>query len=91
MDVIVVGAGVVGLTSAIRLAESGRRVAVWTGELPRETTSAVAGALCGPNFPYGDERLERWGKVADTVFRELAGQSRHRRTAEPGPAGVPER
>ena len=75
MDVIVVGAGVVGLTSAIRLAESGRRVAVWTAELPRETTSAVAGALCGPNFPYGDERLERWGKVADTVFRELAGQA----------------
>jgi len=74
MDVIVVGAGVVGLTSAIRLAESGRRVTVWSAEQPRDTTSAVAGALCGPNFPYGDERLDRWGKAADTVFRELAQQ-----------------
>ncbi len=73
MDVIVVGAGVVGLTSAIRLAESGRRVAVWTAEPPRQTTSAVAGAMCGPNVPYGEERPDRWGKIADTVFRELAG------------------
>ncbi|MGO4422985.1 FAD-binding protein, partial [Streptomyces sp. MCAF7] len=29
-DAIVVGAGVIGLTSAIVLAESGRRVAVWS-------------------------------------------------------------
>src|SRR5262245_24874221 len=74
MDVIVVGAGVVGRPSAIRLAEWGRRVAVWTAEQPRETTSAVAGAMCGPSFPYGEERPDRWGRTADTVFRELAAQ-----------------
>ncbi len=43
--VIVVGAGVVGLTSAVRLLEAGHRVDVVARDLPLETTSAVAAAL----------------------------------------------
>jgi D-amino-acid oxidase len=50
MDVVVVGAGVIGLSTAIRLAEDGARVRVWAAELPRHTTSAAAGALWGPDF-----------------------------------------
>jgi D-amino-acid oxidase len=73
MDVIVVGAGVIGLTTAIRLAESGRSVAVWTAELPADTTSAVAGAMCGPFIPWGDERIDRWGRACRDRFTELAG------------------
>ena len=72
-DVLVVGAGVIGLTTAIRLAESGRAVTVWTAESPAETTSVVAGALCGPYFSTGDERLDRWGAVCRDTFTELAG------------------
>ncbi|RLK59304.1 FAD-dependent oxidoreductase [Actinokineospora cianjurensis] len=49
-DVIVVGAGVIGLSTAIRLAESGATVRVWAAEPPAETTSAVAAALWGPDF-----------------------------------------
>jgi D-amino-acid oxidase len=71
-DAIVVGAGVIGLTTAIRLAEAGRRVAVWTAELPPATTSAVAGAMCGPPVPYGDERLDRWSATCAARFTELA-------------------
>ncbi len=46
---IVVGAGVIGLTSAVRLAEAGHDVAVIARDLPLETTSAVAAALW---YPY---------------------------------------
>ncbi|PPK66774.1 FAD-dependent oxidoreductase [Actinokineospora auranticolor] len=49
-DVIVVGAGVMGLSAGIRLAESGARVRVLSAERPRDTTSAVAGAMWGPDF-----------------------------------------
>lgn len=72
MDVIVVGAGVIGLTTAIRLAESGRSVTVWTAEPPLRTTSAVAGAMCGPSIPYGDDRIDRWWATCASVFGELA-------------------
>ena len=49
-SVLVVGAGVSGLTTAICLAEAGRGVRVWTAEPPQRTTSVVAGALWGPSF-----------------------------------------
>ena len=71
-DVIVVGAGVIGLTSAIRLAETGRAVTIWTADSPAETTSVVAGALCGPYIPSGDERLDRWNALCRDTFTALA-------------------
>ena len=46
--VIVVGAGVVGLSCAIRLLEAGHRVDVVARDLPLETTSAVAAAVWSP-------------------------------------------
>jgi D-amino-acid oxidase len=73
MDAIVVGAGVIGLTTAVRLAESGRQVEVWTDELPPSTTSAVAGALCGPAVPYGSPQLDRWSATCAEQFTSLAG------------------
>ncbi len=45
MRVIVVGAGVIGLTCAVRLAESGHAVSVMTAVEPAGTTSAVSAAL----------------------------------------------
>ncbi|HXD26929.1 MAG TPA: FAD-binding protein, partial [Propionibacteriaceae bacterium] len=41
-SVLVVGAGVSGLTTAICLAEVGRGVRVWAAEPPQRTTSVVA-------------------------------------------------
>ncbi len=47
--ITVVGAGVVGLTTAVRLAEAGYSVDVLARDLPHETTSVLAGALW---YPY---------------------------------------
>ena len=47
IDALVVGAGVIGLTSAVLLAEQGLKVQVRAGRPPGRTTSAVAGALVG--------------------------------------------
>jgi D-amino-acid oxidase len=66
--VIVVGAGVVGLSCALRLQEAGHRVDVVARDLPLETTSAVAAAIWYPHraFPY--ERVTAW---SGTTYHEL--------------------
>ncbi|HEV8630520.1 MAG TPA: FAD-dependent oxidoreductase, partial [Thermoanaerobaculia bacterium] len=43
--IVVVGAGVVGLTCAVRLAEAGHAVRVVAREGPLASTSVVAGAV----------------------------------------------
>src|ERR1700734_790031 len=48
VDAVVVGAGVVGLTSAISLAEAGLATRVVTAEPTATTTSAAGGAGWGP-------------------------------------------
>ncbi len=53
-DAVVVGAGVVGLTTGICLAEAGLATRVVAAAAPRETTSYAAGALCGPVFVPAD-------------------------------------
>ncbi|WAU83843.1 FAD-dependent oxidoreductase [Streptomyces sp. Qhu-G9] len=71
-DVIVVGSGVIGLTTALVLAESGRRVRIWAREPAELTTSAVAGALW---WPYGirPRTLARaWALRSLTVYEDLA-------------------
>ena len=44
MDILVIGAGVSGLTTAICLAEAGLGVTIRTAALPGQTTSVAAGA-----------------------------------------------
>ncbi|HEV8240493.1 MAG TPA: FAD-dependent oxidoreductase [Thermoanaerobaculia bacterium] len=68
MTVVVVGAGIVGLTCAVRLAEAGHHVRVVTREAPLETTSAVAAAVW---FPYRVEPPERVDAWAARTYREL--------------------
>jgi D-amino-acid oxidase len=71
--VIVVGAGVVGLTCAVRLAEAGHRVDVVARDLPRETTSVVAAALWYPYLALPQDRVRVWGAESYRAFAELAG------------------
>ncbi|UNO43077.1 FAD-dependent oxidoreductase [Streptomyces sp. MST-110588] len=78
-DVIVVGGGVIGLTAAVTLAESGRRVRVLTRDPAGGTTSAVAGGLCWPYRIQPEERAVEWSVRSFHVFGELA-----RRSAETG-------
>jgi D-amino-acid oxidase len=77
--VVVVGAGVVGLTAAVRLREAGVEADVVARELPAETTSAVAAALW---YPYRAAPLERVTEWAGASYRALAALA-----GEPG-AGV---
>jgi len=70
--VIVVGAGVVGLSCAVRLAEAGHRVDVLARDLPRETTSAVAAALWYPYLAFPKDRVTEWAARSYEKFAALA-------------------
>ncbi|MBM4792510.1 FAD-dependent oxidoreductase [Streptomyces sioyaensis] len=71
-DVWVIGGGVIGLTSAIALAEDGRRVRVVSREAAGGTTSAVAGGLCWPYRIQPYERAVQWSVRSFQVLAELA-------------------
>ena len=71
--VIVVGAGVIGLSCAVRLAEGGHEVDVFARDLPLETTSAVAAALWYPYRAAPAERVNRWAGETYRWLVELAG------------------
>jgi D-amino-acid oxidase len=71
-DVVVIGAGVAGLTTAVCLAEAGLRVAVHAAAPPAATTSAVAGAIWGTHLVGQDDRVPEWAMQSLARFRELA-------------------
>ena len=66
-EIVIVGAGVTGLSCAVALAEAERRVRVVSDRAPADTVSAVAGGLW---FPYGTDRSP------DTLARARAGYER---------------
>ncbi|WP_405609204.1 FAD-dependent oxidoreductase [Streptomyces sp. NBC_01508] len=70
--VIVVGGGVVGLTSAVVLAERGRRVRVWSREPAGRTTSAVAGALFWPYRIEPAVQVDVWSLRSLREYAALA-------------------
>lgn len=69
--VVVIGAGVSGLTTAIVLAEVGVKVKVIAEELPG-VTSLAAGAMWGPYLVEPKDKVDRWSQHSLAVFRELA-------------------
>jgi len=73
-DVIVVGGGVIGLTTAVVLAERGARVRVWTREPVELTTSAVAGALWWPYRIEPEALVGEWALQSLAVYEELAAR-----------------
>jgi D-amino-acid oxidase len=72
MKVRVVGAGVVGLTSALRLAEAGHQVEVVAAELGESTTSAIAAALWYPYLATPNARVTRWLRTSFAALTALA-------------------
>ena len=72
--VVVVGAGVVGLSCALRLLEAGHRVDVLARDLPRETTSAVAPALWSPRLARPSERVLGWARETYGVLAGFAAE-----------------
>ena len=72
MHVTVVGCGVSGLTSGVRLLEQGARVSLITRELTGRTTSAAAGAIWFPYRVRPNERTGPWGAYGYERFERLA-------------------
>lgn len=89
-----VGAGVVGLTAAVRLAERGHRVDVLARDFPLETTSVIAAALWYPYEARPQQRVNGWAATSYGVFAGLAAEPdtgvRMRAGTEVLPAGTPD-
>jgi D-amino-acid oxidase len=75
MDMMVIGAGVSGLSSAIRLLEAGHRVRIVARDLPHTTTSAVAAAVWYPYRVYPEELVLHWSAVTCRELMALAEDS----------------
>jgi D-amino-acid oxidase len=71
-EIIVVGAGVIGLTVALRLREAGQRVALWARDLPHATTSNVAAAVWLPYRAFPLDKVMAWAEYSYAIFRHLA-------------------
>lgn len=72
VPVLVIGAGVQGLTTGVVLAEAGQRVRIRTADRPQDTTSAVAGAMWGPAMLRPAERVLYWVTRSHAEFTALA-------------------
>ena len=70
---VVVGAGIAGLTAALRLREAGHVVRVVAAVAPERTTSSVAAALWYPYRALPREAVTRWSAVTYDVLAGLVG------------------
>jgi len=71
-DVLVIGAGVSGLTTAVCLAEAGLRAVIRAEQPPERTTSVAAGALWSPHLVEQGDRVQVWGRQTFAEFERLA-------------------
>jgi D-amino-acid oxidase len=82
-DVLIIGAGVSGLTTAVRLAEAGMRVRIRAQRRPERSTSAAAGAIWDPIYANHPLVLS-WSTRSYQVFSDLAGAGRPEVRLVPG-------
>src|SRR5712691_8916240 len=73
-DVLVIGAGVSGLTTAVCLAEAGAAVPVAAAAPPGQTTSAAAGAIWAPHLVEAGGRADRWAGAPLARLLDLAAE-----------------
>lgn len=74
-DIAVIGAGIIGLTTALRLSTAGNAVHVYS-DLPIDrTASNSAGAIWGPFLSTVDSRGKAWGEETLQVLRRHAMRS----------------
>ncbi|NJC86407.1 FAD-dependent oxidoreductase [Planosporangium mesophilum] len=74
-EVLVIGAGVSGLTTALLLAKNNLRVRIWTRDALLRTTSCAAGALWGP-YLVSDQRVLPWATQTRLELERLAVRDR---------------
>ena len=71
LEIIVIGCGVSGLTTGIRLLEGNFRVKILAYSLPPNTTSDIAAAYWSPFRVYPEGRVLKWGRFSLGRFMEL--------------------
>jgi D-amino-acid oxidase len=76
MNILVIGAGVSGLSCGVRLLEAGHRVLIRARDLPHATTSAVAAAVWYPYKAFPEHLVLRWSAVTYAELMRLAGEPR---------------
>ncbi|MFB7896035.1 FAD-dependent oxidoreductase [Streptomyces xiamenensis] len=76
MRVVVIGGGVIGLTTAVLLAESGTvtDIRVWSRDRAEHTTSATAGAMWEPYKAHPQHLVNAWAQETFDVLQALSGQ-----------------
>lgn len=72
MRIVVVGAGVIGLTCAHRLVRAGHEVEVWSRDPFDATTSNVAAALWYPYRALPEEAVTRWAAATYDMLSILS-------------------
>jgi D-amino-acid oxidase len=72
LRVIVIGCGVSGLSSGIRLLEGGHDVSIWARDLPPNTTSNIAAAIWHPYKVFPQELALAWGQRTFETLAALA-------------------
>ena len=70
--IAVVGAGVIGLTTALMLTRQGRQVEVFSSQDPLYTTSTVAGAIWIPFKVEPHDKVLEWARNSIEVFKNYA-------------------
>ena len=70
--IIVVGCGVIGLTTAIRLQQQGHDVSILARDDPQRTTSRAAGAYWWPYKVEPLKKVKRWAQASLGIYRLLA-------------------
>jgi D-amino-acid oxidase len=71
-DVVVIGAGVVGATTAWTLADRDWNVELWSDRPTEQTTSVVAAAIWRPYRASPEANVLRWAKRTFDVLEELS-------------------
>jgi D-amino-acid oxidase len=74
MDVLVIGAGVCGLTTGICLAEAGLSVTIRAAAPPEQTTSVAAGAVWGMVRVGPPDRAVVWARTGLETLSKLAAE-----------------
>jgi D-amino-acid oxidase len=75
VEILVLGCGVSGLTTALTLLDAGHTPRIWARDLPPNTTSNVAAAVWYPYRAYPEEKVTAWGAAAYERFVALAETS----------------
>lgn len=71
MEILVLGSGVSGLTTALTLFDAGHTPRIWARDLPPNTTSNVSAAIWYPYRAFPEEKVTAWGAAAYERFVAL--------------------